>query len=97
MQVFAHEIGHNFGMPHDTACSVWCSGNPGVCGSGSSCSNCIVDGGTAGNYIMWPYSVDGSQSNNEVFSPCSLYEVRVMCGAWRALIGMGVWGGVGGM
>ncbi|EDQ84835.1 uncharacterized protein MONBRDRAFT_29860 [Monosiga brevicollis MX1] len=66
--VFAHEVGHNFGASHDNACSSWCSSNPG---------RCEADGATVAvsenNYfIMWPSSVDGSKSNNDQFSDCSI-------------------------
>lgn len=47
----AHEIGHNFGSPHDTT------------------AECIPSSG--GNYIMYPSATDGSQPNNNKFSPCS--------------------------
>ena len=49
---WAHEMGHNFGSPHDTT------------------SNCINQPG--GNYIMYPQATDGSQTNNRLFSPCSI-------------------------
>ncbi|XP_065909554.1 disintegrin and metalloproteinase domain-containing protein 10-like isoform X2 [Dysidea avara] len=47
----AHEIGHNFGSPHDET------------------AECIPSSG--GNYIMYPSATDGSQPNNNKFSPCS--------------------------
>lgn len=72
--VFAHELGHNFGMPHDSACAVWCGNHPSACGDYDTCTNCAVLGGTNGNYIMWPLAVDGSKSNNAFLSDCSLEE-----------------------
>eukprot|EP00050_Salpingoeca_kvevrii_P019313 m.84640 g.84640 ORF g.84640 m.84640 type:complete len:985 (-) comp8355_c0_seq1:59-3013(-) len=64
--VFAHEVGHNFGMNHDTDCSSFCSANPSECSDSST-----VSSGGFGNYLMFPTSVDGSEINNNKFSPCS--------------------------
>eukprot|EP00038_Savillea_parva_P006160 m.162062 g.162062 ORF g.162062 m.162062 type:complete len:1018 (+) comp12140_c0_seq1:496-3549(+) len=69
--VFAHEVGHNFGMQHDSQCNDYCS-QPG-----SSCTDCqgngpiCVDGGVSGNFVMFPTAVSGNQPNNRLFSPCS--------------------------
>eukprot|EP00049_Salpingoeca_infusionum_P002017 m.52975 g.52975 ORF g.52975 m.52975 type:complete len:961 (-) comp11345_c0_seq2:160-3042(-) len=68
MLVFTHEVGHNFGMSHDTSCSVFCS-DPS---NSAHCEGSEVTGGSGGHYIMWPISVDGSQANNDRFSPCSI-------------------------
>ena len=74
MLVVTHEVGHNFGMEHDTKCNRFCNdddypehaakcevGNDGMEISGNN------------KFIMWPTSVDGKDSNNNVFSECSRY------------------------
>ncbi|XP_048748710.2 disintegrin and metalloproteinase domain-containing protein 10-like isoform X3 [Ostrea edulis] len=55
---FAHEVGHNFGSPHDDGqeCAPY--------GTGSSGSN-------NGNYIMFASATQGNLANNDDFSPCS--------------------------
>ncbi|XP_074661088.1 disintegrin and metalloproteinase domain-containing protein 10-like isoform X2 [Tubulanus polymorphus] len=54
---FAHEVGHNFGSPHDSGdeCTPYSSSkqNPN------------------GNYIMFASATSGDKSNNRMFSPCS--------------------------
>eukprot|EP01147_Barroeca_monosierra_P000097 gene97-3490_t len=67
--VFAHEVGHNFGMPHDDQCGSFCNANPDQC-SGNTVQ------APGGRFIMWPQSVDGSQPNNNVFSGCSRETAR---------------------
>eukprot|EP00050_Salpingoeca_kvevrii_P003604 m.228838 g.228838 ORF g.228838 m.228838 type:complete len:1124 (+) comp10856_c0_seq29:1917-5288(+) len=69
--VFTHEMGHNFGMPHDTECQDWCSAESAACTDSGSCTNCVIPSVVGGNFVMFPFSVDGSQANNEVFSECS--------------------------
>ena len=68
MLVMAHEMGHNHGMSHDNSCGSYCSSHSGECQS----DGVTLSEGVGGHYIMWPVSVDGSQSNNNAFSPCSL-------------------------
>ncbi|CAG2198158.1 ADAM10 [Mytilus edulis] len=55
---FAHEVGHNFGSPHDNGqlCAPY--------GTGAS------DAGQ-GNYIMYASATKGNQPHNDEFSPCS--------------------------
>ncbi|XP_071138288.1 disintegrin and metalloproteinase domain-containing protein 10-like [Mytilus edulis] len=63
---FAHQIGHNFGSPHD---------------SGTLCApygTSAVDA-ELGNYIMNDGSTTGNKNNNDKFSPCSKDNItRVM-------------------
>ncbi|KAK3597916.1 hypothetical protein CHS0354_042255 [Potamilus streckersoni] len=55
---FAHEVGHNFGSPHDsgTVCAPF--------GTGSSDAN-------DGNYIMFASATTGDRLHNDKFSSCS--------------------------
>ncbi|XP_053387850.1 disintegrin and metalloproteinase domain-containing protein 10-like isoform X3 [Mercenaria mercenaria] len=55
---FAHEVGHNFGSPHDsgTECAPY--------GTGSSDAN-------KGNYIMYASATMGDKVHNSEFSSCS--------------------------
>ncbi|XP_022312619.1 disintegrin and metalloproteinase domain-containing protein 10-like isoform X3 [Crassostrea virginica] len=53
---FAHEVGHNFGSPHD---------------QGTYCTP-YESGGNEGNYIMFASATQGNLPNNAKFSPCSL-------------------------
>ncbi|GAB1599513.1 disintegrin and metalloproteinase domain-containing protein 10 isoform X2 [Argonauta hians] len=55
---FAHEIGHNFGSPHDK--SVECA----PYGSSEKDAN-------DGNYIMYASATSGDKKHNSMFSPCS--------------------------
>ncbi|XP_049268875.1 disintegrin and metalloproteinase domain-containing protein 10 [Rhipicephalus sanguineus] len=59
---FCHEIGHNFGSPHDSPPGVSCYG---------ACAPC----GARGNYIMFPSATKGSEFNNDKFSPCSIRNI----------------------
>ncbi|KAK6184973.1 hypothetical protein SNE40_007309 [Patella caerulea] len=55
---FAHEVGHNFGSPHDSGpeCAPYGTTNPDA-------SN--------GNYIMFASATMGDKKNNDYFSVCS--------------------------
>ncbi|KAM9330594.1 disintegrin and metalloproteinase domain-containing protein 10-like [Gastrophryne carolinensis] len=53
----AHELGHSFGSPHDES---------------EECTQ-FTAASPNGNYLMFPYAVDGSQYNNDKFSPCSIH------------------------
>ena len=67
MLVAAHEVGHNFGMRHDSDCSTFCNAK-------GAKEKCDRDGkfitSAGGKHVMWPTSVDGSDANNDVFSEC---------------------------
>nr|XP_033812155.1 disintegrin and metalloproteinase domain-containing protein 10-like isoform X2 [Geotrypetes seraphini] len=52
----AHELGHSLGSPHD---------------EGTECSNFNASS-KEGNYLMYPYAMDGNQYNNDKFSSCSI-------------------------
>jgi len=56
--VLAHEFGHNFGTGHD--CNAPCTAEENL------------EGTAGGNYLMYPMSVSGADSNNEIFSPMSV-------------------------
>ncbi|XP_036440285.1 disintegrin and metalloproteinase domain-containing protein 10 [Colossoma macropomum] len=60
---FAHEVGHNFGSPHD---------------SGSECTpgeSKIQDKKERGNYIMYARATSGDKFNNNKFSICSIRNI----------------------
>ncbi|XP_076460150.1 ADAM 17-like protease [Babylonia areolata] len=57
--VTAHELGHNWGAEHDP--------------DTDECSPSSVFG--SGKYLMYAYSVNGYDSNNNVFSPCSKRDI----------------------
>lgn len=59
----AHELGHNFGSNHDTQTSV------------SSTGQLCTGTGSAGNFIMYLKATDGTDVNNNRFSPCSIEEI----------------------
>ncbi|XP_060076625.1 disintegrin and metalloproteinase domain-containing protein 10-like [Ylistrum balloti] len=54
---FAHEVGHNFGSPHDT----------GICAP----YNTQYPGASNGNFIMYASATHGNLPNNDKFSQCS--------------------------
>ncbi|XP_052236828.1 ADAM 17-like protease isoform X2 [Dreissena polymorpha] len=58
--VTAHEFGHNWGSEHDPS-------------SGDCAPGTILDDG---KYLMFAYSVTGEDSNNELFSSCSINYVN---------------------
>lgn len=60
---FAHEVGHNFGSPHD-------SGNE--CTPGESKTQ---DKKELGNYIMYARATSGDKFNNNKFSICSIRNI----------------------
>ncbi|XP_005168954.2 disintegrin and metalloproteinase domain-containing protein 10 isoform X1 [Danio rerio] len=60
---FAHEVGHNFGSPHD---------------SGSDCTpgeSKTTDQKEKGNYIMYARATSGDKFNNNKFSICSVRNI----------------------
>jgi len=55
---FAHEVGHNFGSPHD---------------SGDTCVPSLSNSNHGnGNYIMFASATSGDKTNNHNFSSCSI-------------------------
>nr|XP_054926467.1 disintegrin and metalloproteinase domain-containing protein 10-like [Dermacentor andersoni] len=56
---FCHEIGHNFGSPHDEPDS----------------SPCVPGDKRGGNYIMYPQTGSGALANNYQFSKCSIANI----------------------
>uniref|UniRef100_A0A6Q2XAJ1 Disintegrin and metalloproteinase domain-containing protein 10 n=1 Tax=Esox lucius TaxID=8010 RepID=A0A6Q2XAJ1_ESOLU len=60
---FAHEVGHNFGSPHD---------------SGSECTpgeSKAPENKERGNYIMYARATSGDKQNNNRFSICSIRNI----------------------
>ncbi|XP_040273598.1 disintegrin and metalloproteinase domain-containing protein 10-like [Bufo bufo] len=55
----AHEFGHSLGSPHDKS---------------NECANFTVSSPN-GNYLMFPYAMDGNQYNNDKFSNCSIHYI----------------------
>ncbi|XP_056429114.1 disintegrin and metalloproteinase domain-containing protein 10-like [Hyla sarda] len=55
----AHEFGHSLGSPHD---------------KGNECENFTLSSPN-GNYLMFPYAMDGNQYNNDRFSVCSIHYI----------------------
>lgn len=70
---FAHEVGHNFGSPHD-------SGSECTPGEGTS-----FKAKNEGNFIMFSRATSGLKDNNKLFSECSkrnisaVLEVKSSC------------------
>uniref|UniRef100_A0A8C6M8W7 Disintegrin and metalloproteinase domain-containing protein 10 n=1 Tax=Nothobranchius furzeri TaxID=105023 RepID=A0A8C6M8W7_NOTFU len=60
---FAHEVGHNFGSPHDSGIE---------CTPGESKLKDKKDGG---NYIMYARATSGDKYNNNKFSICSIRNI----------------------
>lgn len=60
---FAHEVGHNFGSPHDSGSE---------CTPGESKS---PDKKERGNYIMYARATSGDKLNNNKFSVCSIKNI----------------------
>uniref|UniRef100_A0A8C6TCX2 Disintegrin and metalloproteinase domain-containing protein 10 n=1 Tax=Neogobius melanostomus TaxID=47308 RepID=A0A8C6TCX2_9GOBI len=60
---FAHEVGHNFGSPHDSGAE---------CTPGESKSQ---DKKEKGNYIMYARATSGDKLNNNKFSICSVRNI----------------------
>ncbi|XP_026775580.3 disintegrin and metalloproteinase domain-containing protein 10 [Pangasianodon hypophthalmus] len=60
---FAHEVGHNFGSPHDSGSE---------CTPGESKSQ---DKKEKGNYIMYARATSGDKLNNNKFSVCSIRNI----------------------
>ncbi|XP_032906527.1 disintegrin and metalloproteinase domain-containing protein 10 [Amblyraja radiata] len=60
---FAHEIGHNFGSPHDSGSE---------CTPGESKSGELKE---RGNYIMYARATSGDKQNNNKFSICSIKNI----------------------
>ncbi|XP_069596718.1 disintegrin and metalloproteinase domain-containing protein 10-like isoform X1 [Ranitomeya imitator] len=58
----AHEFAHSLGSPHD---------------KDDQCANFTVSSPN-GNYLMFPYAMDGNQYNNDKFSTCSIYYIATL-------------------
>ena len=60
---FAHEVGHNFGSPHDGGikCTPGHSSDPAK--------------KRDGNFIMYSRATSGDKANNDKFSPCSIANI----------------------
>ncbi|XP_063313372.1 disintegrin and metalloproteinase domain-containing protein 10-like [Pelobates fuscus] len=56
----AHEFGHSLGSPHDES---------------PNCANFISNNNDNGNFLMFPYAMDGNQYNNDKFSTCSIHYI----------------------
>lgn len=63
---FAHEIGHNFGSPHDSGIE---------CTPGESK---LQDKKEKGNYIMYARATSGDKLNNNKFSICSVRNISAV-------------------
>lgn len=60
---FAHEVGHNFGSPHD---------------SGRECTPGESDQKELGNFIMYARATSGDKLNNNKFSICSIRNISAV-------------------
>ncbi|XP_043934831.1 disintegrin and metalloproteinase domain-containing protein 10 [Protopterus annectens] len=63
---FAHEVGHNFGSPHDSGSE---------CTPGESKS---LDSKEKGNFIMYARATSGDKYNNNKFSICSIKNISLV-------------------
>ncbi|XP_042264262.1 disintegrin and metalloproteinase domain-containing protein 10 [Thunnus maccoyii] len=63
---FAHEVGHNFGSPHDSGIE---------CTPGESK---LQDKKEKGNYIMYSRATSGDKLNNNKFSICSIRNISAV-------------------
>ncbi|XP_022056523.1 disintegrin and metalloproteinase domain-containing protein 10 [Acanthochromis polyacanthus] len=63
---FAHEVGHNFGSPHDSGFE---------CTPGESK---LQDKKEQGNYIMYARATSGDKQNNNKFSICSIRNISAV-------------------
>ncbi|XP_061599533.1 disintegrin and metalloproteinase domain-containing protein 10 [Cololabis saira] len=63
---FAHEVGHNFGSPHDSGVS---------CSPGESK---VQSEKEKGNYIMYARATSGDKANNNKFSICSMRNISAV-------------------
>ncbi|XP_029001183.1 disintegrin and metalloproteinase domain-containing protein 10 isoform X2 [Betta splendens] len=63
---FAHEVGHNFGSPHDSGIE---------CTPGESK---LQDKKAQGNYIMYARATSGDKFNNNKFSICSIRNISAV-------------------
>ncbi|KAK7913093.1 hypothetical protein WMY93_013304 [Mugilogobius chulae] len=63
---FAHEVGHNFGSPHDSGI---------VCTPGESTEQSSKE---RGNYIMYARATSGDRLNNNKFSICSIRNISAV-------------------
>ncbi|XP_034751012.1 disintegrin and metalloproteinase domain-containing protein 10 [Etheostoma cragini] len=63
---FAHEVGHNFGSPHDSGIE---------CTPGESK---LQDKKEQGNYIMYARATSGDKLNNNKFSICSIRNISAV-------------------
>ncbi|XP_066509117.1 disintegrin and metalloproteinase domain-containing protein 10-like [Hoplias malabaricus] len=69
---FAHEVGHNFGSPHDSGIE---------CTPGESKAQ---DNKEKGNYIMYARATSGDKFNNNKFSICSIRNISQVLDKKRA-------------
>ncbi|XP_060767458.1 disintegrin and metalloproteinase domain-containing protein 10 isoform X2 [Neoarius graeffei] len=70
---FAHEVGHNFGSPHDSGSE---------CTPGESRNSEMKE---RGNYIMYARATSGDKLNNNKFSICSIRNISQVLEKKRAL------------